>query len=156
MIKTVQLYDGATAVGAAMPFNQATNTAALVTGLNVTVPAGTVKVLTAKLTLNVIGGNDGGTSQSNAALTLDSVKYTDSQGAESTDGTDRVGNALYVYKAVPTVAQVAVDTTTKLVNGTARDFMKLTVSAPPATISSDGIAIKQLRLVVWLFDADLS
>ncbi len=149
VISSVQLYDGATAVGAAMPFNQSSNTAALVTGLNVTVPAGTVKVLTAKFTLNTVG-TGAGTSQSNAAVTLDSVKYADSQGVEATDGTDRAGNALYVYKAVPTVAQVSVDTTTKLVNGSARDVFKLTVQAPASTVSANGVAIKQLRLpVTW-------
>ena len=149
VVNTVQLYDGATPVGAAVALAQDTNTAALVTGLSITVPANTQKVLTAKLTLNSIGTGFG-TSQSNAAVTLDSVKYADSQGVEATDTTDRAGNALYVYKAVPTVAQVAVNTTTKLVNGSARDLLKLTIQAPAATVSANGITVKQLRLpVTW-------
>lgn len=148
-IINVQLYDGATPVGNALSFNQSSNTAALITGLNVSVPANTVKVLTAKLTLNTIGTGYG-TSQSNAALTLDNVKYADSQGVEANEATDRAGNALYVYKAVPTVAQVAVDTTTKLVNGTARDLLKLTITAPSSTVSANGVVVKQLRLpVTW-------
>lgn len=144
-VSSVQLYDGATPVGAAVALTQSSNTAALITGLNVVVPSNSVKVLTAKLTLNNIG-TGAGTSGVNAALTLDSAKYADSQGVETTDTTDRAGNALLVYKAVPTIAQVAVDTTTKLVNGTARDLYKLTISAPASTVSANGVVVKQIRL----------
>lgn len=148
-VSSVQLYDGATPVGPAVSLTQSSNTAALITGLNVIVPSNSVKVLTAKLTLNNIG-TGAGTSGVNAALTLDAVKYADSQGVEATEGTDRAGSALLVYKAVPTVAQVAVDTTTKLVNGTARDLYKVTISAPSSTVSANGITVKQLRLpVTW-------
>jgi len=149
VVSSVQLYDGATPVGPAVSLTQSSNTAALITGLNVIVPSNSVKVLTAKLTLNTIG-TGAGTSASNAALTLDSVKYADSQGVETTDATDRAGSALLVYKAVPTIAQVAVDTTADLVNGTARDLYKLTISAPSSTVSANGITVKQIRLpVTW-------
>jgi len=152
VVSSVQLYDGATPVGPAVSLTQSSNTAALITGLNVIVPSNTVKVLTAKLTLNTIG-TGAGTSGSNAALTLDSVKYADSQGVETTDTTDRAGTALLVYKAVPTVAQVAVDTTTELVNGTTRDLYKFTLSAPASTVSANGITVKQVRLPVTWNDA---
>jgi S-layer homology domain len=145
VVSSVQLYDGATPVGAPVALTQSSNTAALITGLNIAVPSNTVKVLTAKFTLNTIG-TGAGTSGSNAALTLDSVKYSDSQGVEATEGTDRAGNALLVYKAVPTVAQVTVDTTTKLVNGTARDLYKVTITAPSASVSANGVTVKQIRL----------
>lgn len=146
VISSVQLFDGSTALGAATPFNGAS---ALVTGLNLSVPANTVKVITAKLTLSNVG-QGAGTSQSNAALTLDSVKYSDSQGVEATDTTDRAGNEMYVYKAVPTLAQVAVDTTTKIVNGSQRDLFKFTITAPSSSVSANGITLKQFRLpITW-------
>lgn len=144
VISTVQLYDGATPVGAPVAFSQSSNTAALVTGLNVVVPANTNKVITAKLMLNTIG-TSAGTSQSNAALTLDSAKYSDSQGVETTDGTDRAGNQLYVFKSIPTVAQVDLANGT-LVNGQATDLYKFTISAS----AQGAIALKQLKLpVTW-------
>jgi hypothetical protein len=145
VVSSIQLYDGATAVGSPVSLTQSSNTAALVTGLNIVVPANTVKVLTAKLTLNTIGSG-AGTSGSDAALTLDSVKYADSQGVEATSTTDRAGNALLVYKAVPTIAQVAVNTTTKVVNGATRDLYKFTITAPSASVSANGVTLKQFRL----------
>ena len=144
VISTVQLYDGATPVGAPVSFSQSTNTAALVTGLNVVVPANTTKTITAKLMLNTIG-TSAGTSQSNAALTLDSAKYSDSQGVETTDATDRAGNELYVFKSIPTLAQVDLSNGT-LVNGQATDIYKFTVSAS----SQGALALKQVKLpVTW-------
>lgn len=146
VISSVQLYDGATPIGSPTAFSGATG---LVTGLNVSVPANTVKVITAHLMLGGVGTSMG-TSQVNAALTLDSVKYSDSQGVETTDGTDRAGNEIYVYKAVPTFTQIPVDTTTKLVNGTQRDLFKFTVTAPSSAVSANGITIKNIRLpVTW-------
>lgn len=144
VISTVQLYDGATPVGAPVSFSQSSNTAALVTGLNVVVPANSNKVITAKLMLNTIG-TSAGTSQSNAALTLDSVKYSDSQGVETTDGTNRAGNELYVFKTIPTLAQVDLSNGT-LVNGQATDIYKFTVSAS----AQGAVALKQIKLpVTW-------
>ncbi len=143
VISAVQLYDGATPVGGATPFN---STTALVTGLNIPVPAGTSKVLTAKLMLSAIG-TGAGTSQSNAALTLDSVKYADSQGVEATDTTDRAGNAMYVFKSVPTITQTAVSLASAT-NNTAHDLYKFTISA-----SSQGdVAVKQFKLATTWSD----
>lgn len=143
---SVQLYDGATPIGSPAPFAQSSNTAALVTGLNVSVPANSNKVITAKLMLNTIG-TGAGTSQSNAALTLDSVEYADSQGVETTSTTDRAGNEMYVYKSIPTVTQVPLTNQT-LVNGTATDLYKFTVTA-----SSQGpVALKQFILTTTWSD----
>ncbi|TXG78965.1 hypothetical protein E6Q11_00045 [Candidatus Dojkabacteria bacterium] len=144
VISTVQLYDGATPIGAPVAFSQSSNTAALVTGLNVVVPANSTKTITAKLMLNTIG-TSAGTSQSNAALSLDSAKYADSQGVETTDGTDRAGNELYVFKTIPTLAQVDLANGT-LVNGQATDIYKFTVSAS----AQGALALKQIKLpVTW-------
>jgi len=151
VISAVQLYDGATPVGMATPFNGATATISLSQN-PVPVAANSVKVLTAKLMLNNIG-QGAGTSQSNAALTLDYVKYFDSQGVETTDNTDRAGNELYVYKAVPTFTQGSVDTATTVVNGSQRDLFKFSVTAPSSTISANGITLKNIRLPITWNDA---
>lgn len=140
VVSMVNFYDGATLIGSA-PLAQETNTAALITGLNIAVSANTSKLITVKLMLNTIGTN-AGTSQSNASVTLDSVKYADSQGTETTSDTDRTSNALYVFKSVPTVSSVDLSNTSSLVNGSAQDLYKFTVSA-----SSQGpIALKQFTL----------
>jgi len=140
VVSMVNFYDGATLLGSA-PLAQSSNTAALVTGLNVSVPANTSKLITVKLMLNTIG-TGAGTSQSNASVTLDSFKYADSQGVETTSTTDRTSNELYVYKAVPTVTSVDLVNTSSLVNGSAQDLYKFTVSA-----SSQGpVALKQFYL----------
>lgn len=140
-INTVQFYVNGVAVGSAAPFAQSSNTAALVTGLNIPVAANTTVLVTAKLNLNTIG-TGAGSSQVNGALTLDSVKYADSQGVETTDGTDRAGNEMYVYKSVPTVASVDLSNTSALVNGSAQDLYKFTVSAS----ASGPVALKQFYL----------
>lgn len=140
-ISAVQFYDGATPVGVAAPFAQSSNTAALVTGLNISVPANSTKIITAKLLLNTIGSGSG-TSQSNAALTLDSVKYADSQGAETTDATDRAGNEMYVFKSIPTITGIDLSNTSSLVNGSAQDLYKFSVTAN----SQGAVALKQFYL----------
>ncbi len=142
-ISTVQLYDGATAIGAATPFS---GTTALVTGLNLVVNANTSKVVTAKLMLNTIG-TGAGTSQSDAALTLDSAKYADSQGVETTDATDRAGNAMYVFKSVPTVAKLSANLT-NAVNNSASDLYKFSVTAS----SKGDVAVKQFKLATTWSD----
>ncbi|MCB9807160.1 hypothetical protein H6768_04730 [Candidatus Peribacteria bacterium] len=152
-VTMVKVYDGATLI-ASIPFtgsdaDSGSNNMASFTGLSWVVPSGQSKLLTVKLMLNNIG-QGAGTSGVNAAVQLDRVRYQDSAGTVATSTTDYNANALLVYKAVPTLAQVAVDTTSKLVNGTSRDFYKITISAPASTVSANGIAIKQLRLpVTW-------
>lgn len=126
-INAVQLYDGATPVGAPTALSQQTNTAALITGLNIPVTAGSPKTLTAKLILNTVGAG-AGTSGVNAALTLDSVKYADSNGVEATSGTDRAANTMYVFRAIPTVTKGTV-TKSDIVNGTQYDLYNAAISA---------------------------
>lgn len=126
-INAVQLYDGATPVGAPTALSQQTNTAALITGLSIPVTAGSPKTLTAKLILNTVGAG-AGTSGVNAALTLDSVKYADSNGVEATSGTDRAANTMYVFRAIPTVTKGTV-TKSDIVNGTQYDLYNVAISA---------------------------
>jgi hypothetical protein len=142
-----KLYDGDTLLGSA-PFvitsgDSVTNGAALIEGLSVPVAAGSYKVLTGKLVLNEIGTGNGWT-QTNSALSLDVVKAYNSQGSlyETAAGytTDRDGNELRVYKSYPKVEVVPLSNST-LVNGSAFDFYKFTITA-----KGGDVAIKQLAL----------
>ena len=144
-INEVRLYDGTTLLGSA-PVAQETNTAALITGLNVGVTANQTKTLSVRYMLNPIGSN-AGTSQVNAVATLDLVKYQDSQGVETSDDTpgasdtEPAGNEMYVYKSVPTVERVSLTPAT-LVNGAALDIYKFIVRAS----AGGDLALKQFIL----------
>ncbi len=146
VINSVQFYNGSTPVGAPAVFAQSSNTAALVTGLNILVPADQSVTITAKLMLNTIG-TGAGTSQSDAALTLDSVKYADSQGVETTSGTDRAGNSMYVFKSIPTVTQEAAGLASG-VNGNAVNLYKFKVTAD----AKGAVALKQFKLATTWSD----
>lgn len=151
VVSMVNFYDGATLVGSA-PLSNAdadtstANTAALVTGLNVTVPTNTSKLITVKYMLNAIG-TGAGTSQSNAAVQLDSVKYADSQGVETTSGTDRVANELYVYKSIPTVTKATAGFSSAS-EDIESDVYKFTISAS----SQGAVAVKQIKLALTWSD----
>lgn len=152
VVSAVKLYDGATLI-ASIPFtgsdaDSGSNNMASFTGLNIVVPSGSSKLLTAKLMLNNIGQGVGSTQQ-NAAVQIDRVRYQDSAGSVTTSTTDYNGNALIVYKAVPTLAYVTpTGATNKLVNGASRDLYSMTISAPASTVSANGVTLKQLRLAV--------
>ena len=129
VISTATIKDAATgAVLATMPYDN-TNSYFNFTGLNFAVPSSTSKRV--DLYWNLIS-DPSATNASwnlNAKATLDYVKYADSQGAESTDGTDRAGNSTIVYKAVPVIAAVNL-TNSALINGQPTDLYKFTVTAP--------------------------
>jgi hypothetical protein len=155
-ISEVHIYDGSDLVASTV-YDEGTNTRATFTGLSIAVEANTSKTLTIKYTLNEIG-TGAGASQVNVANNLYSVKVSDSQGSETTEadtngadttGTARFssigGNAMFVYKSIPTVAHVDL-TNSSLVNGQSSDVYKFTVTA-----SSQGdIALKQLKFpLTW-------
>lgn len=137
-----RLYSGSTLLGSA-PFSLSTNTAALITGLETkaeaVIAANTNRTYSVKLMLNQIGGNFG-TSQQNVVVTLDSVLRLDSQGVQATDGTDRVGNEVYVYKSIPKLEFVDLTNST-LTNGSAQDVYKFKVTGQGAAV-----VVKQIKL----------
>jgi hypothetical protein len=111
VIQSLVLKDGSTVLGT-VPFD---GTQFWVTGLNVPVAANTTKVLTADLILstpftNWDGTNGVITTGKNVLVTLSYVKALNSQGAVKTTpvgsgitlATTHAGNALYVYKSIPT------------------------------------------------------
>ena len=163
VISSVMLYDGSTLLGSAVMSETPSNDtgdgetdgtaglSALITGLDIDVAAGTNKTLTAKLALNDIGSGMA-SSQNNLALTLDYMRYTDSQGTVQTGATsytDRAGNEIRAYNSLPTVSAVDLTNST-LVNGQAIDLYKFTVSAN----SNGSIALKQLALPISYTDSD--
>lgn len=148
---TVEIWDGGTAPLGTGVFNQedtTSNDAANITGLNISVPANSYKVLTAKLVLNDVGFG-AGTSRTNVALQMDLVKAYNSSGTLYTTAAgysdDRQGNALFVYKSIPTVNLVDLTNST-VINGQATDLYKFTVTAG----SNGSVALKQFKLnVSW-------
>jgi len=95
-------------------------------GVNLQVLPNTNKTLSVDLIMAPIG-TGAGTSNENVGLTLDSFKYSTSTGTTTTDTTDRVGNDMYAYKSVPSIANVALPTSL-LANGT-QTLAKVTVSS---------------------------
>ncbi|MBI5794675.1 hypothetical protein HZA87_06405, partial [Candidatus Uhrbacteria bacterium] len=151
VINKVELYDGTSLLGSAV-FDRTSGDSvalagALVTGLTISVPAGTSKTITGKLVLNDIG-TGAGAPQNNLALSLDSTRFADSQGTVTTDATDRDGNEIRAYNSIPTVSVVDLTNST-LVNGQAVDLYKFTISAN----SNGPISIKQLVLPTTLTES---
>ncbi len=150
-VTEVRLYDGSTQVAATV-YDENSGTRGTWTGLSIPVNANTSKVLTVKYLLNQIGSGFG-TSQANAANTLYSVKFTDSNGVETTETSGAEfssvnGNAQYVFRAIPTVTHTDLTNST-LVNGQEIDMYKFSVTA-----SGGSIALKQLKFPITFTDAD--
>jgi hypothetical protein len=115
------------------------------TGLTVSVPASTTKVLTVVYDLSSSISSTTSTSQVDVQPTLDYIKYANSQGAESTSGTDyAISKAMYVFKSIPTITKVAVTTST-LSNQTV-DLYSWKVAAD----AKGSVTVKQLKLdLTW-------
>jgi hypothetical protein len=152
-ISMVHLYDGSDLL-ASTTYDENTNTRATFTGLSLTVESNTSKTLTVAYTLNEIG-TGAGSSQQNVANTLYSVEIADSDGTVTTETSGSEfssinGNAVYVYKSIPTVAHVDLTNST-LINGQAQDVYKFTITA-----SSQGdLGIKQMKFpVTWTDGVD--
>jgi hypothetical protein len=133
--------DGATTI-ATSPFSGAFATT---TGLSVSVPANSTKVIDAYLQLGAVGTPGAAASGLNVQIALDGYKYRNSNGVETTvntDATNAFGNATYVYKTKPTISNVALPSTT-LIAGS-QTVAKFTVSAD----SAGTIAWRVLKLSV--------
>jgi hypothetical protein len=132
---SVELYDGATLVAskpgaATVTFN----------GLAWNIPANTNKVLTVKLVLSGVGIG-AGTSGSSQLVTLTNFTATNAStgvsDASANDAgpsieNDPAGNAMYAYASLPTIANVALPSTT-LANGT-QTLAKFSVTSNGGTI----------------------
>ncbi|MBI3337268.1 MAG: hypothetical protein HY005_01425 [Candidatus Staskawiczbacteria bacterium] len=148
-ISSLTLWDGSVQVGTAQSFNAIDTNGSTggyyFTGLNVAVPAGTSKTLTAKATLAVPSATNG-TSGLRIVPALSFVEYMDEQGTVSTSTTERDGNSTYVYRSVPTLSKVELDNSGTIANGQVLDLYSMKVAAPVA----GDISVKQLKFdVAW-------
>ncbi|MBI4592278.1 hypothetical protein HY733_02410 [Candidatus Uhrbacteria bacterium] len=157
VISEVELYDGSTLLGSAVMAETSgsdttsvstTGAAALITGLDIDVAAGSSKTITAKLVLNDIGSG-AAASQQNLALTMDSVRYSDTNGTVATSSTNRAANEIRAYNSIPTVSAVDLTNST-LVNGQASDLYKFTITAN----SNGSVAIKQIKFPMTWTDGE--
>jgi len=131
-------------------FDTASNTTAYFTGLNVSVPANTNKVLTVDLILSQPSAS-AATSQKDVKVTMDWFKYANSQGVESIDPTDYAGNSLYVYQSIPvfTVLSLPPGQGVNLASG-ATTLYKFKVAAD----EKGEIALKQMAFSITITDGN--
>ncbi len=123
------------------------------TGLNYLIPANSTKKLIVKLGLNSIATGASAPGY-NASTTLDSIKVRNSAGTESVSGTNREGNAVYVYKAYPTVTHTQLSSTERAItNNTSQTIYKFKI----APSSGGTISIKQLSFTLaWTDTTNLA
>ncbi|MBI2475246.1 hypothetical protein HYV69_02345 [Candidatus Uhrbacteria bacterium] len=143
LVGEVRLYDGST-LKASTVYDESSLTRATWTGLSIPVAANATKILTVKYLLNSVGVG-AGTSQTDVANTLYSVKFADSNGVETTETSGSEfssvnGNSQYVFASIPTLSAVDLTNST-LVNGQAQDMYKFTLTA-----SGGSVALKQFKL----------
>lgn len=117
------LKDGDTVLGT-QPLNS--SYVGIFGGLSIPVAANSTKTLTVYLELGAVGAS-AGTSSAAITVTLDQFIANNSQGVPTTDTDDVAANAMYVYKALPTITPVALPTTV-LTAGTAT-IAKFTVAS---------------------------
>ena len=112
-------------------------------GLNVPVAANGNKVLTVELTLSPVGVG-AGTTDSSLLTTLTDFTARNSGGTSAAGiETNPAGNAMYIYKAVPTVSQIALPNA-DLAAGTNVTIAKFSVN----TNGTGTIAWKQILLEI--------
>ncbi|MBI5370085.1 hypothetical protein HZA85_02780 [Candidatus Uhrbacteria bacterium] len=150
LVNAVRLYDGNILVSSTV-YDENSLTRATWTGLSIPVKANVSKILTVKYLLNSAGVG-AGTSQTDVANMLYSVKFTDTNGTETTETSGSEfssvnGNAQYAFASIPTVSAVDL-TNSAIVNGQAMDLYKFTVSAH----SAGNLAVKQFKLTTTWSD----
>jgi hypothetical protein len=94
-------------------------------GLNLPIDANTSKKLTVKYILGDVG-TSAGTSGADIKATLKSYKADNSQGVETSATPGTAANSLYVVKAVPTIANVALPST--ILNAGTQTLAKFSVT----------------------------
>lgn len=147
-VTSVSLYDGATMVGG--PSNVDGVGLATFTNVNFVIPKDASKVLTVKGNLNSVGASGVGTGSAvTASIVANGVAAFEIRGTSAGSSTllnaptvgalPMAGNAKFVYKTKPTVAPVALPSTT--LSAGDQVVMRFTVSADAA----GDVALGQLR-----------
>jgi hypothetical protein len=129
-VSTVNLMDGTTQI-ASLP----ANATVAFHGLTTAVAANVNKVLTVQLVMSGAGvGVGAGATGGALTTTLTAATVRSSGGTNSSPtGMPAAGNAIYVYKSIPTITNVALPTTV-LSNGTVT-LAKITIASNGGTIS---------------------
>lgn len=137
-VSQVALKDGSTTLA-----TKPGSTTVTFNGLNVAVAANTNKILTVELTLSPVGVG-AGTTDSSLLTTLTDFTARNS-GGTSAAGTEAnpAGNNMYIYKAVPTVSQIALPNS-DLAAGTNVTIAKFSVN----TNGTGTVAWKQVMLEI--------
>jgi hypothetical protein len=143
VVVNVLLKDGDTVL-ATQTFNGTTTT---FSGLSIAIPANSSKTLKVALDLGTVGSG-AGTTGANAAVSLASYKANTSGGGPKTQANEsdnggtafatREGAAIYVYKSIPTITNVALPSAT-LVTGT-NVIGKITIASDVNAIAWNKIA----------------
>jgi len=129
------------------PFDTTSNTVAYFTGLSIPVAANATKYIDVYLDLAVPSATNS-TDYKNVAVTLDQLKYLNSQGTvtESTS-LAKAGSAQYVYKSFPTFTVGTLNSATAA-SGSQAEVYKFTVGAD----AKGDIALKQLKFDIKVSD----
>lgn len=144
-VSTVSLYDGTTAItGGSKPGA----TTVTYSGLSVLVSANSSKVITVQLAMSTVGVGYG-TAGSSLLTTLTSATARSSGGvsaAVTESPSNPAGNAMYVYKAIPTITNATLPTSVLSI-GT-QTIAKLTISSGgTGTISWQKIIFTGTRVI---------
>ena len=107
-------------------------TVATSSALAIEVPANQNKVVDVYLNLGSVG-TGAATSSADVKVTLDGFKAQNTNGQETANYTDKAGNSMYVFKSVPTLANVSLPSTV-LETGT-KVIAKFSVSSDVQPIS---------------------
>ena len=148
-IISAALKDGSTVL-ATMPYDSANNYFNF-TGLNIVVPASTAKTITLVYNLSLASAT-AGSSDVDTKPTMTYAKRMDPNGTVTEDTVSYEANSTYVYRSVPTLAQINLNNS-KIVNGGEQDLYSFKVTTPSYAFGGQNygdVAVKQFKIgVTW-------
>ncbi len=154
-VGSAELYVNGAKVGNSAQFLLNSGTRALFTGLNIAVPANGSVTVEVRYNLVAVGGNNGASGVDTfVKLDTGTTKVATSQGVESLlsaapfSEVDASGNALLVYRSIPTVNKQATGESSSQPDST-KTVYKWSVAADAA----GSLSIKQFRLDLSWVDA---
>jgi hypothetical protein len=125
-VSTVTLMDGATPV---VGGSKSAAASIVFDGLTLLVPANQSKEITVQLVMSGVGSGAGATGGA-LLTTLTAATARNTAGSSSTPtGLPKAGNPMYVYKAFPTITNVALPTSLLVGGGSINTLAKFTISS---------------------------
>lgn len=154
-VASADLYVNGAKVGNSAQFLLNSSTRALFTGLNIAIPANDSVTVEVRYNLVAVGGNNGASGVDTfVKLDTGTTKVATSQGVESLlsaapfSEVDANGNALLVYRTIPTVSKQATGESSSSAEGT-KAVYKWSVAADAA----GSLSVKQFRINLSWVDA---